>query len=176
MQQRAILILSFLSPLFLFLGCLLIYFGIYSFFFYSPMVALGALFLLGFVITMTMLVIILFRTSKKDAIQKVSRTINLLNNGIKIPIDLENVRIKSNSWNEKKVIETTIYDIDFDEERTQTILEIETEMNGTTQIFHLPTEHDPKTLEMYFAMQKTTFLYIDPNNPRIFYLDLNFIP
>jgi len=176
MKKRAIPVLSFLSTLFLVLGCLLFYFGIYRFFFDAAILGLGALSILGSLITLVMLVTILFRTSRKEAIQEVAHTINLINNGLKIPIDLDHVRIKSNSWNEKKVIETTIYDIDFDEERTQTILEIDTDINGTNQSFHLPTKHNPKTLEMYFAIQKTTFLYVDPANPAKFYLDLNFIP
>ncbi len=137
---------------------------------------IGILFLACAILSMVVLIIRLEKKNRAKAIEKFTQTKHLLTTGIPIPLDLDTIRIKSNSWTEKQTIQTTIYDLEFDHNKTQTILEIETKINERKHVFHVPVKQNPQTLEMYFAIQKTTSLYINPENPEEFYLDLRFIP
>lgn len=131
---------------------------------------IGLILLFGFV-----LLLYLWNIRKKERIE-IRKAEIIPSFWKKVTIELDSITIKSNSWTEKQTIETTIYDLEFDHNKTQTILEIETEINERKHVFHVPVKQNPQTLEMYFAIQKTTSLYINPENPEEFYLDLRFIP
>lgn len=90
-------------------------------------------------------------------------------------INLDTVRIKSNSWESSRFIENKFYDIEIKEKNIVTILEFDVEIRGQKKTFHWPSEMEPKSLEMYFAIQKETYFYLDPTNQDNFYLDLGFI-
>jgi len=100
---------------------------------------------------------------------------NMLQTVTKYRIDLDTLRIKSNKWNSSRFIENNIYDIEIKEENIQTILEFEVEISGEKKQFHWPSDLEPKSLEMYFAIQKEADFYLDPNDHSNFYLDLSFI-
>ena len=95
--------------------------------------------------------------------------------GSKFKIDLDAVRIKSNNWDSSRFIESHFYDIEIKEHNLVTILEFDVEIRGKKETFHWPSEMEPKSLEMYFAIQRETTFYLDPADHTNFYLDLSFI-
>ncbi|WP_343747600.1 hypothetical protein [Fluviicola sp.] len=135
---------------------------------------------IGFILFFAVMLLILIRMSKKtvaeETINQLQDMYDLVNQGIQIPVNLEQVAIKSNQWTETEFIPTNHYDIELKKEHIQSILEFEAEFNGGKHLFRMPSELAPKSLEMYFAMKQSTILYVDPANPARFYLDLSFIP
>ncbi|MDF3029058.1 MAG: hypothetical protein K0S23_3365 [Fluviicola sp.] len=136
-------------------------------------------FMLGLGIALILLfgIILLFaiRYSKKKQLKQKEEKLKIIHYGTKFTIDLDSVKIKSNKWDSSHFIENQVYDIEMKEKHLQTVLEFEIELNGQKKQFHWPCELDPKSLEMYFAIQKETNLYLDPANSEHFYLDLSFI-
>ncbi|MGV3612493.1 MAG: hypothetical protein ACO1N0_16160 [Fluviicola sp.] len=95
--------------------------------------------------------------------------------GNRYKINLDTIRIKSNNWESSRFIENRFYDIEIKEKNIVTILEFDVEIRGKKETFHWPSEMEPKSLEMYFAIQKETDFYLDPEDHSKFYLDLTFI-
>lgn len=176
-KQKFIQITTWIAFGLAFLGYLMIRATIRHFDNYISYILLAAG--IGFILFFAIMLFVLFRMSKKmakkEAVNQQQDLHNLVNHGIQIPINLEKVVIKSNQWTENQFIETNHYDIEFSKNQLQTVLEFEAEIDGQKHIFHLPSESTPKTLEMYFAIQKETNVYVDPLNLSRFYLDLSFI-
>lgn len=135
------------------------------------MLALGIFMILLFGIVL----LITIRFSKKKVITQELEKFKNLRSGTKYRIDLDTVQIKSNKWNSSRFVENNTYDLEIKEENIQTILEFEVEINGNKKQFHWSCDLEPKSLEMYFAIQKETDFYLDPIDHSNFYLDLNFI-
>lgn len=108
--------------------------------------------------------------------------------GIKIPVDLTNCKVKSNSW----TTEVEKYDnprivflnevsghSDKNIERIESNLsrvEYSCDFNGKRRTFLSPTiAKDKVTLRMLLEMQKETAIYIDRDNSKCYYFDLDFI-
>jgi hypothetical protein len=121
------------------------------------------------------LLIASFVTAKIASIKKTDKFLKILRDGTKFTIDLDTVRIKSNNWESSRFIESHFYDIEVKEHNIVTILEFDLEIRGQKKTFHWPSKMEPKSLEMYFAMQKETAFYLDPKDHTKFYLDLSFI-
>lgn len=130
----------------------------------------------GLIFLFCAVLLIFIRYSQKKAVREELEKFDKLRSWNKYKVDLDTIQIKSNNWSSSHFIENTIYDIEIKEENVQTILEFEVEVNGIKKQFHWPSDLQPKSLEMYFAMQKETDLYLDPNDQSSFYLDLSFIP
>lgn len=155
------------------LGCLFIYraFSISYFYIYFMLVWGIALIILSGII-----LLIFIRYSRKKAVVDELEKFNRMRSWTKYKVELDTIQIKSNSWDSSHFIETQIYDIEIKEKNAQTILEFNLEINGVKKQFHWPSDRQPKSLEMYFAVQKETDFYLDPNDHSAFYLDLGFIP
>lgn len=155
------------------LGCLFIYraFSISYFYIYFMLVWGIALIILSGII-----LLIFIRYSRKKAVVDELEKLNRMLTWTKYKLDLDTIRIKSNNWDSSRFIETQIYDIEIQEKNIQTILEFDLEINGVKKQFHWPSDRQPKSLEMYFVLQKETDFYLDPNDHSAFYLDLSFIP
>lgn len=177
LKQLHILILTITSSILGFIGYLMIRGALRHFDNYVShiMLGIGIVFVIVFALVMLVLYRISKRNSQKIETEQIADTLDIIRNGIKISIDLETVQIKSNHWTDTRFIETNTYDIEIKEDQIQTILQIEIELNGQKHTFYWPSDKEPKSLEMYFAIQKKTYLYIDRKNPEHFYLDLSFM-
>lgn len=131
---------------------------------------------IGLIILFGIVLLITIRYSKKKTVIDELEKFNRMRSWTKYKVDLDKIQIKSNSWNSSRFIENQIYDIEIKEKNVQTILEFDLEINGVKKQFHWPSDRQPKSLEMYFAVQKETDFYLDPNDHSAFYLDLGFIP
>jgi|GEM_PF-5996301 len=135
------------------------------------MLAIG----IGCVLLFGIVLLIAFRYSKKKKKREEHEQLDIIQYGTPFPVDLDTIRIKSNKWNDSHFIESHLHDIEIKQEHIQTILEFDVELDGEKKQFHWPSHLEPKSLEMYFAIQKETTLYLDPANHANFYLDLRFI-
>jgi hypothetical protein len=131
---------------------------------------------IGLIVLFGIVLMITIYHSKKKAVVDELEKFNRMRSWTKYKVNLDTVQIKSNSWDSSRFIENQIYDIEIQEKNVQTILEFELEINGTKKQFHWPSDRQHKSLEMYFAVQKETDFYLDPNDYSSFYLDLSFIP
>lgn len=130
---------------------------------------------IGLIVLFGIVLLFTIRYSKKKAIAAEIEKSRILDYGTGFKIDLDTVRIKSNNWDSSHFSENKFYDIEITEKHLQTILEFEVEIDGHKKQFHWPSNLEPKSLEMYFAIQKETGFYLDPNDHSNYYLDLNFI-
>jgi Ca2+/Na+ antiporter len=172
-KERILTIALISSFALCFLGYFLIRGALHSFDNYVSyiMLAIGVVCVLLFAIVL----LIALRYSKKKRQVLEQEKLGIMQYGTPFKIDLDSIQIKSNKWNSSRFIENHFYDIEIKEENIQTILEVEIELDGEKKQFHWPSHLEPKSLEMYFAFQKETTLYIDPANQSNFYLDLRFI-
>lgn len=107
-------------------------------------------------------------------------------NAKKILVNLENVEVKSNSWTDNVVVSESKYG-GLDEmagygnsnvvqvDRNLNAVNISIPIDGETIEYLVNIEKDPTTLAMQLAVQKETYLYINRQNKREMYLDLEFL-
>lgn len=172
--KERILIFALISSFALsFVGYFLIRGALHSFDNYVSyiMLAIGASTILLFIIV---LLVVLRYSKKKNKLMEQDK-LDIMHYGTPVKIDLNSIQIKSNKWNDSHFVQSLGGDIEIKQENIQTILAFEVELDGEKKQFHWPTHLEPKSLEMYFAIQKETNLYIDPANHLNFYLDLRFI-
>ena len=105
---------------------------------------------------------------------------------IKVKVDLDNVSIKSNSWNDIVVTDNTKY-AGFNEffgnpnrniksvRRSLNHVRIKIPYQDKTIKYDLSIPMDSTRLKIHFAIKKETTLYIDPIDDSRMYLDLEFI-
>ena len=95
--------------------------------------------------------------------------------GEKIKVNLENVKIISNSW-QQEVRKTSKYeDEDFLVDIHKNFVEIKITYKGRTIDYSFYIDMDTTTLELHFALKKETFLYVDLKDKEKMYLDLEFL-
>ncbi len=172
-KEKFLAIALITTFVFALLGCILIFRSFFLFYFFLSyyMLILG----IGLIVLFGIVFLIILRFQKKKVLAEEVKKFNMLQTVTKYRIDLDTLRIKSNKWNSSRFIENNIYDIEIKEENIQTILEFEVEISGEKKQFHWPSDLEPKSLEMYFAIQKEADFYLDPNDHSNFYLDLSFI-
>lgn len=104
----------------------------------------------------------------------------------RITVDLDQVEIRSNKWEEREVIYEGGYSgLDGLSrrpdrntrlvERSQNHLSVEVQYNGRRRLVQAEVEMDTTALKMLLAVQKQTTLYVNPDNPDEYYLDLDFL-
>nr|WP_294862627.1 hypothetical protein [uncultured Fluviicola sp.] len=172
--KERILVLALISSFALsFLGYLLIRGALHSFDNYVSyiMLSIGIACMLLFGIVL----LIVLRYSKKKKKREEQEQLDIMQYGTSFQIDLDSVQIRSNKWEDSRFVQSFGGDIEIRQENIQTILTFEVELDGEKKQFHWPSHLEPKSLEMYFAIQKETTLYLDPANHTNFYLDLAFI-
>lgn len=130
---------------------------------------------IGCVLLFGIVLLIALRFSKKKKKREEKEQLDIMHYGTPFKVDLDSIRIKSNTWNDSRFVQSLGGDIEIKQENIQTILEFDVELDGEKKQFHWPSRLEPKSLEMYFAIQKETILYLDPENHTNFYLDLRFI-
>lgn len=112
---------------------------------------------------------------KKRRIKELNRTKNLKENGIAVLVNLEDIEIHTNRYKHEIVVGSgkreRFEKIDIN--HNQMFLEIPYE--NRTIDYEVHVNMDPTKLKIYFALNKTTNLYINSENPDNMYLDLEFL-
>ena len=104
----------------------------------------------------------------------------------RILVNLEKVKVKPRNWYEKVITDNSKYagfndlagrsDRNFKiEERTLNHISLKIPYEGKTLSYRTSIVMDNDTLKIHFALQKQTTLYIDPDDHRNIYLDLEFL-
>ncbi|TKD61432.1 hypothetical protein [Flavobacterium sp. ASW18X] len=106
--------------------------------------------------------------------------------GEKVKVELDNVKIKSNKWNETVITDNTQYAglnelVGRADRNMKTVVKnlnqvtINIPYKGKIIRYKANVQMDTDNLKIHFAIQKETTLYIDPLNNRNMYLDLEFL-
>tara|TARA_R110000850_G_scaffold275296_3_gene414410 strand:- start:17 stop:571 length:555 start_codon:yes stop_codon:yes gene_type:complete len=163
-----------------FLGFIIIYAGIGGRGRYNPtgdangyFIGVGIILILPFVIYMIKIKLM----QKKSSDEYAERINELIYNGDKVIVNLNNLEIKSNSY--KKEIEvrnsggngTRNEYIDVN----HNVIRFTVPYKNESIEYRLDIYMDTTKLKMHFAIKKTTVLYVDPENPNDNYLDLRFL-
>jgi hypothetical protein len=111
----------------------------------------------------------------------------LMSTGIKIPVDLTECKIKSNSWIEESERYSNSRvafwnevggDADKNIERVEnnhSVIEYECEFKGRKQIFRGSISKDETTLRILLELKKETIIYVDRDDIENYYFDLEFL-
>lgn len=126
------------------------------------------------------------REAASDALAEKERMEKLMNEGIKVVVDLNACEIRAGSFMLEQA--DPINDVDAMDalvgvnrpEETQKIDQTvliynHTLENGDTIRFIGPTLKEKKTVQLLCAMHGTTAVYYDRNNPQAYYFDLRFL-
>lgn len=103
-----------------------------------------------------------------------------------IQVDLNQMRIKSNEWQDEQVINHSKYgganqligrgDLNIKKvQRSINVLETSVTYKGQTIHVLSRVSMEPTTLKMKLAIQKETTLYVNPDQPEEYHLDLDFL-
>ncbi|MFS4454826.1 hypothetical protein [Maribacter sp. 2304DJ31-5] len=122
--------------------------------------------------------------AKKSENEK--RIEKLKQNGQKVEIELDKVKINSSSWQEKIITDNTRYaglnevvgrgDRNFKlVDRTLNQISLKKNFKGRTITYRESIKMDTDNLKIHLALKKKTFLYIDHNDRKNMYLDLEFL-
>jgi len=152
----------------------------------------GLFFFIGIILVAFVgIVVLIYLLSLKSKQKKVEREWKqeleeFKQNSKKIVVNLENVEVKSNSWTDNVVVSESKYG-GLDQmagygnsnvtkvKRNLNAIEISIPLEGETIDYLVFVEKDPTTLAMQLAVQKETYLYINRQNKREVYLDLEFL-
>ncbi|WP_010516978.1 hypothetical protein [Croceivirga radicis] len=111
---------------------------------------------------------------------------NLKQDGLKIEIDLNKVKINSSSWQEKIITDNSQYaglnevvgrgDRNFKlVNRTLNQISFKKTFMGRTITYRESIKMDTDNLKIHLVLKKKTILYIDPDDRTNMYLDLEFL-
>ena len=114
--------------------------------------------------------VIVFKTKKLNR-AKEKRIQNLIKHGDKILIDLQNIKILNNSWNQEIVTKDKLDHVDINLNYFE--LQIPYKNDKIKYKIHIDMELDK--LKTYLALKGKTFFYVDPNNINNRHLDLDFL-
>jgi hypothetical protein len=110
-----------------------------------------------------------FDTEKEIEIQ------NLKKYGEKIIVNLENIKIKSNSW-QQEVIKNSRYEDEITNiDVNYNIINIDVPYKGESINYCIHINMETTKLKMHFAIKRETILYVDLKDKNINYLDLEFL-
>jgi len=104
----------------------------------------------------------------------------------RVNVDLEKVKVQPRNWYEKIITDNSRYaglndlvgrsDRNFKiAKRTLNHISLKIPYNGQKLNYRTSIAMDNDTLKIHFALQKQTTLYIDPNDRKNIYLDLEFL-
>ena len=130
----------------------------------------GVLLLPGLVVLIIGLI-----SDRKFEAEKQEQFEQLLATGDQIEVDLEQVVIKSNSYQKEVEVDSArssrleIVDVNHN------VVLFEVDYKGELVKFRSDVLMEPEKLRMHFAIQQKTTLYLDPDDPYNYYLDLRFL-
>ncbi|WP_076453865.1 hypothetical protein [Zobellia uliginosa] len=125
-------------------------------------------------------------TDRAAKAENEKRIEKLKKDGQKIEIDLNKVKVNSSSWQEQIITDNTRY-AGLNEvvgrgdrnlklvNRTLNQISFKKTIKGRTITYRESIEMDTDNLKIHFALKKKTILYIDPDDRKNMYLDLEFL-
>lgn len=100
---------------------------------------------------------------------------NLKKYGEKIIVNLENLKIKSNSW-QQEVIKSSKYEDEITNiDVNYNMINIDIPYKGENINYCVHINMENTKLKMHFAIKRETILYVDRNDKNKNYLDLEFL-
>jgi len=163
-----------------FLGFIIIYAGIGGRGRYNPtgdtnwyFIGVGVILILPFVIYMIKTKLILKKSSNENA----ERINELIHNGDKVIVNLDDLEIKNNNYEHEIEVRNSgghgtrneYIDINHN------VIRFTVPYKNESIEYRLDIDMDITKLKMHFAIKKTTVLYVDPENLNNNYLDLRFL-
>ncbi|TDE46525.1 hypothetical protein E0I26_00115 [Flavobacterium rhamnosiphilum] len=151
-----------------FLGFIILYVGIDGNLLF---VAIGTVILLPFLVWFFLLNLKekKFDTEKKAEIQKLKKY------GEKIIVNLENIKINSNSWRQE-VRKTSKYEDEVSHvDINYNLIEMKVPYRSEFINYNFHIDMDTTKLKMHFAIKRETILYVDLKDKNKNYLDLEFL-
>ena len=123
---------------------------------------------------------------KAEKAENEKRIEKLKQEGQKIEIDLNKVKINSSSWQEKIITDNTRYaglnevvgrgDRNFKlVNNTLNQISLKKTIKGRTITYRESIKMDTDNLKIHLALKKKTILYVDPHDRKNMYLDLEFL-
>ncbi|MDY8134471.1 hypothetical protein [Aquimarina sp. 2201CG5-10] len=112
---------------------------------------------------------------KKIKKQLILKRKELIRTGEKIVIDLDNVEIKSNSWNQEFIIGAGEHQRIEHRDINYNYIELKIPYGRQKIKYNLHIDMELTKLKMHFAIKEKTYLYVDPSDINNNYLDLSFL-
>lgn len=151
-----------------FLGSVILYVGIDG----NPVfVGIGAVILLPFLIWF----LIIVKKEKKAESDNKAEIQKLKKYGEKVIVNLETLKINSNSWQQEFRKKSKYEDKISHEEINYNIIEVKIPYRGEFIKYSIHINMETTKLKMHFALKQQTILYIDLKDKNINYLDLEFL-
>lgn len=175
---------SLITSIYIFVVLFVLYTG------YRTFIASGYYFILVIGIVLTIPLLIYFLNEKRKIKQKNKQFDNerekFIKNARAVKVNLDNIEIKSNKWNEKIVVDNSRYggynqmagyaDKNIESvDRTINTVKIDFPINGKNITTQFNIEMNTDRLRIKFAMKNETIYYYDINNPEMDFLDLDFL-
>ena len=139
-------------------------------------------------IVVPIVIYIIIEKIRHQATPNVKQLTDLKQTGIRIPVDLTNCKVKSNRWTTKVEKHSDLRVVFLNEisghgdknveriESNISRIEYTCEFNGQRRKFSSPTiAKDNATLRILLEIQKETAIYIDREDYKYYYFDLEFI-
>lgn len=160
-----------------FLGFIIIYVGIGGRGRYRPgeeanwyFVGVGVVLMLPFVIYLIKSNLFINKITDENA----ERIRNLIANGDVITVDLDKLKIQSNSYKHEISVGSGYTQRNEHINVNHNVIQLEIPYQNKSIKFKMNIDMDPMKLKMHFAIKSKTELYIDPKNPDNYFLDLRF--
>ncbi|WP_299188468.1 hypothetical protein [uncultured Aquimarina sp.] len=99
----------------------------------------------------------------------------LIQTGDKVVINLDNIQINNNSWNQEFIIGQGKYQRIEHRDVSYNYIELEIPYESQTIKYNLHIDMDLTKLKMHFAIKEQTYLYVDTKDINNNYLDLDFL-
>ena len=131
----------------------------------------------GIVLILPLLIFIINVKIRSDKMEDdESKRINdLLQNGDIVTVRLDNLEIKSNSYQQEIEVGSGYRTRNEYIDVNHNVVLIEVPYKNETIKYNLHIDMDSTKLKMHFAVKKETELFVDPENPNNNYLDLQFL-
>jgi len=123
-----------------------------------------------------------FLSVRAANLEVISDRMRLKKTGVRIPVDLTKCEIRANNWTteterygDSDILLSTTISGDADNHSFCRVV-FKCDYNGKSRTFlSSPVEKDKVTVMLLFEMQKETAIYVDRNDDRYYYFDLEFL-
>ncbi|MBW1296356.1 MBL fold metallo-hydrolase [Aquimarina litoralis] len=99
----------------------------------------------------------------------------LIQNGDKVVVNLNDIEIRNNSWNQELIIGEGKHQRIEHRDINYNYIELEIPYRNQKIKYNLHIDMDLTKLKMHFAIKEQTYLYVDSNDISNTYLDLDFL-
>ncbi len=134
-------------------------------------IAVGIVLISPFLIYMIKSKILVHKAERKED----KRIYDLMRYGDKIFVDLDNLKIQSNSYQQEIEVGNGYKTRNEYIDVNQNVVLIDIPYKKDSIKYKLNIDMDTTKLKMHFAIKQETILFVDPKNPNNNYLDLSFL-